>query len=230
MSWRDTLFFWRGEFRVDRDGAARFAGTWVGVDAGPDGDDAYASAPPDADFASARALRFAARADPPAPTEPAPATRMSATYAFPSTGAVDDGWQLLGDDGRVAWHGDAMHDVLVDPASGVVVASGSNAFAPFISAGVLSQRYAFGPGGSTRTLTLARRYLGAKDARAGWSLERVMREATEAIANDGVKNGTGGNGGGKKRRPWASRAFDARIQSRDDALGDAEGRKRRRKA
>ena len=80
----------------------------------------------------------------------------------------------------------------------------------------------------------ARRYLGAKDARAGWSLERVMREATEAIANDGVyKNGTGGNidSGGEKRRPWASRAFDARVQSRDDAqLGDAEGRKRRRKA
>ena len=200
MSWRDTLFFWRGEFRVDRDGAARFAGTWVGVDAGSDGAGEFASA----------------------------------TYAFPSTGAVDDGWQLLGDDGRVAWHGDATHDVLVDPASGIVVASGSNAFAPFVSAGVLSRRYAFGPGGSTRTLTLARRYLGAKDARAGWSLERVMREATEAIANDGVnKNGTGGNidSGGEKRRPWASRAFDARVQSRDDAqLGDAEGRKRRRKA
>ena len=232
MSWRDTLFFWRGEFRVDRDGAARFAGTWVGVDAGPDG--AYASAPPDADFASARALRFAALANSPAPSEPVPATRTSATYAFPSTGAVDDGWQLLGDDGRVAWHGDETHDVLVDPASGVVVASGSNAFAPFVSAGVLSRRYAFGPGGSTRTLTLARRYLGAKDARAGWSLERVMREATDAIANDGVyKNGTGGNidSGGEKRRPWASRAFDARVQSRDDAqLGDAEGRKRRRKA
>mgnify|MGYP005620073233 CR=1 FL=1 len=74
--------------------------------------------------------------------------------------------------------------------------------------------------------------LGAKDARAGWSLERVMREATEAIANDGVTGGTGGNidSGGEKRRPWASRAFDARVQSRDDALGDAEGRKRRRKA
>ena len=81
MSWRDTLFFWRGEFRVDRDGAARFAGTWVGVDAGPDG--AYASAPPDADFASARALRFAALANSPAPSEPVPATRTSATYAFP---------------------------------------------------------------------------------------------------------------------------------------------------
>ena len=193
MSWRDTLFIWRGEFKVQTDGRghaeAHFEGRWVGVDA-PDArdaalpsDDAFRDAPP--------VFRIHGSLVPRAPG--GDSLDLGAHYLLTSSGENLDGWELdQGDGAGLRWYGDSAHEARV--VGDLVVARGENDFAPFVSAGHLSgyshQLHRAGDGErhtatiTKRTLTLARRYLDPGDERVGWSLRDVEREARGASGRD----------------------------------------------
>jgi hypothetical protein len=192
MSWRDTLFIWRGEFKVQTDGQgnaeAHFKGRWVGVDA-PDARDA--ALPSDDAF----------RAAPPmfwihgtlVPGAPADSLDLASHYLLTSSGENLDGWELdQGDGAGLRWYGDRAHEARV--VGDLVVARGENEFAPFVSTGYLSgYSHQLDHAGDNewngvtitkRKLTLARRYLDPGDERVGWSLRDVEREAREASEQD----------------------------------------------
>ena len=92
MSWRDTLFVWRGDYTYrddpvpgDRPSSSVYEGTWVGVSAS---DATRAAQPPDADFAKRTAPKFKVRrrdggrrATPPPRRAAAPETRRNACRA-----------------------------------------------------------------------------------------------------------------------------------------------------
>jgi hypothetical protein len=166
MSWRDTLFVWRGPFsRVtarpenNKNNPAvtwQWEGTWIGLDAG--GKDC-AKAPAVADFANNALPKFRAIAyvTPPAPMSSGPAS-VSPQNASGSSGDCVGGfdrvysfvggdhtrrtleemqWQLdQGDGNGLAWLGDDYIDIAVE--NDLVVAVGGNAFGPFVAAGYVS--------------------------------------------------------------------------------------------
>jgi hypothetical protein len=204
MSWRDTLFIWRGRFRRrdttypgEDDPSFDWQGTWIGVDAG-------GTLKPDAPEMEAFAEKGLPKFDVRGSLDP---DRTDRTEGFsgeyrsdPDRGGVPgyQGWQLDQGDGKgLTWFDDDEHRIRVDGDD--VFAVGRNKFGPFVSAGVASgysfQKFAMGPEGlssapstesSSRVVVLARRYLDEKDARATMRLDEWAAEAKRDRKN-GVK-------------------------------------------
>ena len=204
MSWRDTLFIWRGRFRRrdairpgEDDPSFDWQGTWIGVDAG-------GTLKPDAPEMEAFAEKGLPKFDVRGSLDP---DRTDRTEGFsgeyrsdPNCGGVPgyQGWQLDQGDGKgLTWFDDDEHRIRVDGDD--VFAVGRNKFGAFVSAGVASgysfQKFAMGPEGlssapstesSSRDVVLARRYLDEKDARATMRLDEWAAEAKRDRKN-GVK-------------------------------------------
>lgn len=91
-------------------------------------------------------------------------------------------WDLAGDNDRIDRYQDTTHTALIDGVDILdriknedksapaikVVATGTNGFGDFISAGYFSPE--------AQELTIARRYLGEKDPRSNWGLEEVWEK------------------------------------------------------
>jgi len=186
MSWRDTLFVWSGPLEKIGDGTISWRGTWVGVDSA---DANKAEAPDHGAFAASKA-HFEVDAQ---------GGSVPPVLSF----CGGKGWELDqgGGEGMQLYH-DTTHNVRLNhgekPAfsaspsvvtwlpvapgahtaarasqSTLVLASGKNDFAKFISLGWSRTDAA----SQARTLTLARRYLDDKDVRCGWALDDLAREA-----------------------------------------------------
>lgn len=231
MSWRDTLFIWRGRFRRrdatrpgEDDPPFDWQGTWIGVDAGgtlkPDAPEMEAFAEKGLPKFDVRGWLDQHRTD---RTE-----GFSGEYRSDPDreGTPGVGWQLdQGDGAGLTWFGDDEHRIRVDGDD--VFAVGRNAFGPFVSAGVATG-YSFQTyrqeaptsgrssetESSSRVVVLARRYLDEKDARATMRLDEWAAEARRD-RGDGVK-------------PWNVPAMASeKKKSRADAT---PARKKRRTA
>lgn len=228
MSWRDTLFIWRGPFTRELAQAEssdikpihmwRWKGRWIGVDAGGEAD---AKAPKTADFANTELPKFEGLGNVAdvADVEGGFDREYSSNPDIDNRGNSDDdpmnplkgiGWQLDNGDG-LTWFTD--ENIVIRVEKNLVVAAGRNEFGPFISAGVVSgYRYAFddewhGPYKAskheTRDVMLARRYLDAKDARAKWSLNELLSEIKAGWSN-------------AKDHPWNAPAMSSNTMKKSD--------------
>jgi hypothetical protein len=183
MSWRDTLFVWRGALVEDGVGFT-FTGAWVGVDAPAMPSEGETDlAPADAAFQTATAdggTLFVVKGiiTPSASVAPlgsAPiCTGAMRTARIDRTFTSTGGYYLLDNgDGSPDQHTEEVHVVTVTGhAVGngkLVVAKGYNEFGAFISVGVLVPSAIGGHINSSSTLTLARRYIDELDARCRWS-------------------------------------------------------------
>lgn len=156
--WRTPLFYWRGALAVEA-GALRWRGTWV---ASADG------LPTDADFeASPNTFSLATAAADAAPRD----ARAMPAWSFTA------GSYLLDNGGGLEETADLLHGCAARTVDGtrVVAAVGDTAFGRFLSLGVLADDGA---------LTLARRYVGDDDARAGWA--EAARVLDEELATPGA--------------------------------------------
>jgi hypothetical protein len=192
--WRDTLFVWRGRATWPGGGGARveWSGRWVG----------------------SGARRGAGVGDARAAPTPSGAAFAAAELAFEVAGALDGGpgagprgaeltqgrgWQL-GEER--AWHRDSAHHLMLPewplPRAGqAVFATGANEFGPFLSIGRLVEARE-----DEWELTLARRYLDPRDARAEWTPE-VLRGAALAAGLDAGA-----------AQPWRSAVLRAALVKR----------------
>ena len=200
MSWRDTLFIWRGRFRRrdttypgEDDPSFDWQGTWIGVDAGgtlkPDAPEMEA-------FADEALPKFAVAGHRVSPDTPEGFTNgeyrldKQTNALLPKEDGSCLGWQLENGAEGLAWFQDDEHRVRVDGDD--VFAVGRNGFAPFVSVGVASgYAYELQPQKNTavdsRVVVMARRYLDEKDARAKMRLEEWAAEAKRHRARDGNK-------------------------------------------
>ena len=188
MSWRDTLFIWRGRFSrrrssdPDDHAFVSWKGTWIGVDAGgtlrPDAPEIEA-------FADQGLPKFVVcgRHEPALPEGFHGEYRLDQSFEGVHFNKWRLGWQLdQGDGAGLTWFEDEEHRVRVDGDD--VFAVGRNEFGPFVSAGFASgyacQLRAEGEGTETedaREVVLARRYLDERDARAKMRLDEWAAEA-----------------------------------------------------
>ena len=205
-SWRDTLFFWRGELRYaspasDEPGVVRssqkgiliWSGTWVGS--------ASLEIPSDKEFAASRntfELRAPFQGGPGLDHVPAHvpdcsvfSSQFTGDYQFDGQATRDKSHKF-----RVACLSKAA-DLEKDPVGTVVAASGDTPFGRFVSLGKVTRlgakdspaakcggsggpcqlRALAGPGERAIILTLARRYVDKKDPRAAWKDPREMHLA-----------------------------------------------------
>lgn len=191
--WRDTLFVWRGRVAWQPDGArADWHGRWVGsgaLDGARAGDARVAPTPSRAAFAAAEmTFEVAGALERPGMAGP---RRVELTQGR--------GWQL-GEEH--AWHRDCAHHLLLPewpaPRAGqAVFASGTNDFGPFLSIGRLVEAHDDG-----WELTLARRYLDPRDARAEWTPEVLRSAALAAGLDEGAAH------------PWRSAVLRAALVKR----------------
>ncbi|KAJ1482690.1 hypothetical protein T484DRAFT_1897308 [Baffinella frigidus] len=215
MSWMDTLFVWCGKVEELGDGRVSWRGTWVGVDSA---DAKKAEAPNSGDFAASKA-HFEVEAqggsevvlsffggkgweldqgdgegmqlyhDTVHNVSLSQSEQSAQAHTFSSAPSVVT-WLL-----PVAKPGAQTAARASQPA--LVVASGHNDFAKFISLGWTRTESS----SQTRTLTIARRYLDDKDVRCGWTLDDLAREAG---------GGSGWDHAGAP--PWQCDAMGARLQ------------------
>ena len=208
MSWRDTLFIWRGRFvrqrpleperSPDRPTLVHWRGSWIGVDAGgtlePDAPEMEA-------FADEALPKFAVAGHRVSPDTPEGFTngeyRLDKQTNAPREDGSCLGWQLENGAEGLAWFQDDEHRVRVDGDD--VFAVGRNGFAPFVSVGVASgYAYELQPQKNTavdsRVVVMARRYLDEKDARAKMRLDEWAAEAKRDRARDAKKK--------KNASPW----------------------------
>ena len=259
MSWRDTLFIWRGDLvttittttsdvsatkthpQSNQSVFSAFEGRWVGVHAV---DACDATMPTNDEFDSSDSAFHV--------------TAESKDVEFESLSYVcGTGWELdQGDGAGNQWYRDDVHVVKMIDDGDVVIATGRNAFAPFVSAGVLSG-YAYRketlkeditgtiPRERTqittrRKMTLARRYLDHRDARCKWNahdrggeLERAVREAAAAAEEEAEAAAAAAKEKGEKpppRRghyPWMTEAMSSKRMS-SKAVTELLSRKRKR--
>ena len=211
MSWRDTLFIWRGRFVRERPldpelspdcpTLVHWRGSWIGVDAGgtlePDAPEVEA-------FADEALPKFAIAGHRVSPDVPEGFTngeyRLDKQTAPREDGSCL-GWQLENGAEGLAWFRDDEHRVRVDGDD--VFAVGRNGFAPFVSVGVASgyayelrrkkpwtlgnERRAVDTAVDSRVVVMARRYLDEKDARAKMRLDEWAAEAKRHRARDAKK-------------------------------------------
>jgi len=158
MSWRNTLFVWRGTLA-----GAEWAGHWVGVDSPDVARVALPSAEEFADSSNAFAVTFEAGGGGMFACEPG--AEVAAT--------AGQGYMLDQGDGLGhSFHQDDEHYIrFFHSADGALLAAarGHNEFAPFVALGSVTGT----------ELVLARRYLDGKDARADWTLEDVEAAGKE---------------------------------------------------
>lgn len=225
MSWRDTLFIWRGDIVIEAyfssvgpkhpSGKVQFKGRWVGVADAADARDARM--PPDDAFrASSDEFDVIGKAD-------ALDVSGDGTYVFDEEGP-GKGWMLdQGDGAGRRWYRDREHKVKC--VGNWVFAKGHNEFASFVSVGALSgyayqQRISETEEGSSKTvtirrqLTLARRYLDDRDVRCGWDTSEMARHFV--CAEKPVS---------EKRMPWMVEVMHAKKLT---AKGQALANKRKR--
>jgi hypothetical protein len=177
-SWRDALFVWDGilfpSTEEEKDGVTpvKWEGTWVEIEKVPDARDAEA------------------------PKRVGAAKDVESDYEFQVQGTAksiqkDDktfynvsmiegtGWDM-GEGDEKKKYNDTAHEMYLKylrwkggmQTDNLVFAVGNNEFGSFISAGWMR------PG---NRITLARRYLGEKDARAKWGLEDLRKAVLEEI-------------------------------------------------
>ena len=182
-NWRETLFVWDGIFSVDKPpkegdpSPLKWSGTWVGVD---NADATKIEAPKrgafDAQVESDMTFEVEGTA--------ASAGKRDSD-GFKASLTEGPGWDLQ-DDGAdsKSKHSDTVHELLLqqlrwlgspDKTVNLVFARGNNNFAPFISVGWMR------PG---NRITLGRRYLEEKDARAKWDLEDLKSAVLKEICKD----------------------------------------------
>jgi len=203
MSWRDTLFIWRGRFvrqrpldperSPDRPTLVHWRGSWIGVDAGgtlePDAPEMEAFADEALPKFAVAGHRVSQLDTPEGFTNGEYRLDKQTNISFKEDGSRL-GWQLEnGAHPGLAWFQDDEHRVRVDGDD--VFAVGRNGFAPFVSVGVASgYAYETQPQKNTavdsRVVVMARRYLDEKDARATMRLDEWAAEA-KRDRGDGVK-------------------------------------------
>ena len=235
MSWRDTLFVWSGPLEEIWDGSISWRGTWVGVESA---DANKAEAPDHGAFAASKA-HF--EVDAKGGSVP-PVLSFCGGKGWELDQGDGEGMQLYYDTMHnvrlnhseqsafssspsvVTWLPAAKpgaHTAARASQSKLVLASGKNDFAKFISLGWTRTDAS----SQTRTLTLARRYLDDKDVRCGWALDDLAREA-------GV--GSGWDPAGAP--PWQCDAMSAYLQkgkgkrpaANEGAKSGSESKRKRR--
>ena len=162
-SWRDTLFIWKGLLK-----GAAWDGQWIGIDSA----DALGATPSAKDF-SESLNNFSLT------LEGGEEGKFSSSEIKPGVevwATAGAGYLLDQNDGQGhKRYNDAQHRVRFcreQNSDWLVVASGKNEFAPFVSLG----KY-----GKDGELILARRYLDEKDERVRWTLEDLAVEVGSAI-------------------------------------------------
>ena len=162
-SWRDTLFIWKGSLK-----GAAWDGQWIGIDNA----DALGATPSAKDF-SESLNNFSLT------LERVEEGKFSSSEIKPGVevrATAGAGYLLDQNDGQGhKRYNDAQHRVRFcreQNSDWLVVASGKNEFAPFVSLG----KY-----GKDGELILARRYLDEKDERVRWTLEDLAEEVGSAI-------------------------------------------------
>lgn len=184
-SWRDTLYVWDGILEVTnpssegKESLLKWEGFWVGLEDCADAKKAEApkriGSASDVDSANHFLVKGKAT--------PFIDEREENSTANPHKGSLvdGDGWDM-GEGSDKKKYLDESHYVLLsnlrwmgnmrDQRDNFVFAKGSNDFGNFVSAGWMR------PGSR---VTLARRYLGEKDARAKWSLQDLQKAVIEGI-------------------------------------------------
>ena len=162
-SWRDTLFIWKGSLK-----GAAWDGQWIGIDSA----DALGAIPSAKDF-SEGLNNFSVTLEGGEESKFSSSEIKQGVEVWATAGA---GYLLDQNDGQGhKRYNDAQHRVRFcreKNSEWLVVASGTNEFAPFVSLG----KY-----GNDGELILARRYLDEKDERVRWTLDDLDAAAGSAI-------------------------------------------------
>ena len=173
MSWRDTLFIWRGSARCTK-GAFEWKGSWVGVDSSAAKN---VKVPPKARFSESNML-FCVNGEHDVKQE---GTKKGSCQedGVELTFKVTKGKGWLLDD--MLYHKDHAQDIYfrTSEAKTVLVgATGSNDFGSFLSLGICDGVASIEEikAGKEFTLTLGRRYLEEADIRSSWKANAEIRE------------------------------------------------------
>lgn len=162
-SWRDTLFIWKGSLK-----GAAWDGQWIGIDSA----DAHGATPSAKDF-SESLNNFSLTLEGGNQNYFSSSEIKPGVEVWATAGA---GYLLDQNDGQGhKRYNDSQHRVRFcreQNSDWLVVASGENEFAPFVSLG----KY-----GKDGELILARRYLDEKDERVRWTLDDLDAAAGSAI-------------------------------------------------
>ena len=217
-TWRDTLFVWNGMFQLQTNdegsssAAADWSGSWIGCQDCPD--PRTAATPNAAAFFSSNnkfEVNGTANNVSLLKNESSSSSSKQAVIASLSDGS---GWDLAGEDGKMARYRDNFHEIMFFPRQkyyipvtddnshenfkyNVVVAKGKNDFGSFISAG---QRRHDNNHNEEFCLILGRRYLEDGDERAKWSLDQLYHTVLEEFSQ--IEHPSRARRGNKPFSPW----------------------------
>ena len=190
MSWRDTLFIWRGSAKCTK-GVLEWKGSWVGVESRAAKD---VKVPPKARFSKSNML-FLVNGEQDVQGE----SIKKGSCAEAGTELIfkvtkGKGWLL--DD--MLYHKDHTHDVLFvgsnEAATVLVGAMGSNDFGSFLSLGKCDGVASIAEikAGKEFTLILGRRYLEEEDVRSSWKVNIEIKECLERFSfpKEGLNHNT----------------------------------------
>ena len=179
MSWRDTLFIWRGSAKCTK-GAFEWEGSWVGVDS-PAAKNV--KVPLKARFSESKML-FSVKGEQCVKQE---GTKKGSCQedCVELTFKVTKGKGWLLDD--MLYHKDHAQDIYfrTNKAKMVLVgATGSNDFGSFLSLGICDGVASIKEikAGKEFTLTLGRRYLEEEDIRSSWKANAEIRECLKIFS------------------------------------------------